>query len=86
MAGGNFLDWIPFFFRDIGMGDIFMSKYSFKDDYESIHIVIKSLSKNPKLNDYEKGFIKNMNEYVINNHGFMSGPQLTFLSNLWEKY
>jgi len=63
-----------------------MSQYSFKNDYESIEIVIKQLSDNSKLNNYEKGFIKNMKEYVIDNHGFMTDPQLQFLSNLWEKY
>ncbi len=63
-----------------------MTDYSFKNNYESIEFVITSLSTNPKLNDYEKGFVKNMKEYVINNHGFMTDPQLKFLSNLWEKY
>ena len=63
-----------------------MNEYSFKNNYESIHIVIKSLLKNPKLNDYEKGFVIDMNDYVINRHGFMTDPQLKLLSNIWEKY
>lgn len=60
--------------------------YSFKDDQESLHFVINDLAKNPNLNKYEKGFIKDMKSYVIDNHGFMTDPQKTFLSNLWEKY
>jgi len=60
--------------------------YSFKNNYESIEMVIKQLSTNSNLNDKEKGFIKNMKSYVINNHGFMSEPQLKYLSDIWDKH
>ena len=61
-------------------------EYSFNNNYDSIHTVIKQLSENKNLNAKEKGFIKNMKEYVIDNHGFMSDPQLQFLSDVWDKY
>ena len=61
-------------------------KYSFKNNYEAIEFVLKQLSTNPNLNDWEKGFIKNNKEYVIDNNGFLSEPQLQKLSDLWEKY
>ena len=60
--------------------------YSFNNNYEAIHTVIKQLSENKNLNAKEKGFIENMKEYVIDNHGFMTDPQLKFLSNIWDKY
>lgn len=60
--------------------------YSFNNNYEAIHTVIKQLSENKNLNNKEKGFIENMKEYVIYNHGFMTDPQLEFLSNIWDKY
>lgn len=60
--------------------------YSFNNNYEDIHKVIKLLIENHNLNEKEKGFIKNMKEYVIDNHGFMTDPQLEFLSNIWDKY
>ena len=60
--------------------------YSFKNNYKAIEFVLNQLSANQNLNDWEKGFIKNNKEYVINNHGFLSEPQLEKLSDLWEKY
>lgn len=63
-----------------------MTEYSFKNDYKSIEFVINDLSHNTDLNDYEKKFVKNMKNYVIDNHGFMSEPQLQLLSDIWEKY
>ena len=59
---------------------------SFNNDQESITFVINSLCGNHNLNDYEKKFVKNMKEYYIDNHGFLSDGQEKFLSKLWEKY
>lgn len=58
--------------------------YSFKNDRDSIDFVIEQLSHNPKLNDWEKKFIKDIQEY--HQHGWLSDKQLEKLSDLWEKY
>lgn len=60
--------------------------YSFKNNYEAVHVVINKLSENPNLNATEKNFVNSMKNYVIGNKGFMTEPQLNFLSNIWEKY
>ena len=60
--------------------------YSFNNNYQAIETVIDKLSVNKNLNSNEKDFIKNMKSYVIDNNGFMSDPQLQFLSDVWDKY
>lgn len=59
--------------------------YSFNSDYKSIEFVIKGLSSNSNLSDWEKGFVNDIKSYT-NNGGFLSEKQLAVLSNLWEKY
>lgn len=60
--------------------------YSFKNNYEAVHVAINKLSENPNLNATEKNFVNNMKNYVIGNKGFMTEPQLKFLSDIWDKY
>jgi len=60
--------------------------YSFKNNYQAIETVIEQLSVNKNLNSKEKEFIKDMKIYVIDNNGFMSDPQIQFLSDIWDKY
>ena len=62
-----------------------MTEYSFNNDLKSIDFVINELSHNPKLSDWEKGFIKSIKEYS-DNGGFLSDKQIQKLSDLWEKY
>lgn len=61
-----------------------MTEYSFKNDHDSIKLVIEQLSHNPKLNDWEKGFIKTMQGYDLPQ--WASPKQLQILSDMWEKY
>jgi hypothetical protein len=63
-----------------------MTEYSFNNDSKSIDFVINELSHNPALSDWEDNFIKDIKEYCINKHGFLSDKQLQKLSDLWEKY
>jgi len=62
-----------------------MTDYSFNSDLKSIDFVMNELSHNPKLSDWEKGFIKDIKKYS-DNGGFLSERQLNKLSDLWEKY
>lgn len=62
-----------------------MAKLSYNDSCESEKRVINRLSENIKLNNWEKGFIKNIKEYTEGG-GFLSNPQKITLSKIWEKY
>lgn len=62
------------------------SKYSFHMDRKSVTFVIKELMNNPNLNDWEKGFIQNINEHYIVHNCYMSNKQYEMLSKMWEKY
>ena len=62
-----------------------MKQYSFKDNYESINFVIKELSQNPNLSDWEQRFIHNIKVYN-DGGGFLSDKQLQKLSDIWEKH
>ena len=63
-----------------------MSKYSFELNGKSVRIVINSLCDNPNLNNWEKGFIKNIKQHYITENKFMSDGQYEKLSQLWKKY
>lgn len=62
-----------------------MADYSFNNNRESINTVITRLSENSNLSDWEKGFIASIKEYY-DGGGFLSGKQLQYLSDLWERY
>ncbi len=62
-----------------------MSKYSFKNDRQSIKHVIDRLLDNRNLSNWEEGFIGSIKKYY-DDGGFLSDKQLQTLSNLWEKY
>lgn len=62
-----------------------MTEYSFRDNIESVRVVIVRLSNNPNLSEWERGFIKNVKEYY-DGGGFLSDKQKQILSNLWGKY
>ena len=60
--------------------------YSFHMDRKSVEFVIRSLERNPRLNDWEKKFITSVcNHYIVENK-FMSDKQYETLSTIWEKY
>lgn len=60
-----------------------MSNYSFLDDTASLTFVIKRLSDNTNLSEWEKKFV----ESVKTQGGrTLSDKQKQILSDLWEKY
>ncbi len=62
-----------------------MSKLSYIENLEIEKYVIDQLSQNRNLNNWEKGFIKNIKEYTSDS-GFLSDKQKNILSDIWEKY
>lgn len=59
--------------------------YSFHDNRQSISAVLKSLSTDRNLSEWEKKFIADIKEYH-DAGGFLSDKQTQKLSDLWEKY
>jgi len=60
-------------------------KYSFKTDDKNMGHVIRSLQNNNNLNDWEKGFVDNINNR-FSGGAVLSENQMQTLSNIWEKY
>ncbi len=62
-----------------------MKQYAFKTDKNSMAVVLHSLMENKNLNDWEKGFVDNINNRFTGG-AFLTENQLQKLSNIWEKY
>jgi len=62
-----------------------MKELSFKTDRNSMAVVLHSLMNNSNLNDWEAGFVDNINNRFLG-EAVITKTQLEKLSDIWEKY